>query len=148
MKAMIMPMSLVGQSDALTEFQRSIRDHFREGGSVGAFLLTAAGMLAFLLLVYGLARWQQRAASPAPARNDPHRLYVNLLRKLNLGRDQTDWLMLAARRAQLPHPALMLICERTFDECAAASAAGRADDSPPLVPSFDISVLRRRLFGG
>lgn len=142
----------LAQSEALTEFQRALRDHFREGGSISAFLLTALGLLGFVMMVYALVRWQQRAAAPAVVRNDPQKLYIGLLKKLNLGREQTDWLIAASRRAHLPHPTLMLLCEKTFDECAGGGTTASTTSLPPAEsparPTFDLVALRRKLFGG
>jgi len=132
---------ILAQSEQLTDFQRAVRDEISEGGSISAFVLAIAAILLLLLLVYVAVRCQRWMAAAKETRNTPKRLFAALLDKLQLDRDEREWLTQAATAAGLRHPTVLLLSEQLFDE----QAASRSGQSRPG-KALDLAPLRRRLF--
>jgi hypothetical protein len=141
-------MSLVctlAQAQALDDFQKALRDQIRQGGSVGIFLATLLGLMLFGLVAYAVAEWRRRVRL-GPMRSDPQRVFVRLLDRLRLSRDQREWLQQVAAAARLKHPTVLLLVDTLFDQHAAAPSSPAAHKATPSPTKANLADLRRKLF--
>ena len=113
----------------LTEAQRAVREHFVQGGSAGTVLLITIGLCGAVWLAYFLStRTHQAGAGDFCA--DAHKLFRDLMRRLNLAAPQRSWLRRVANDLQLDHPAVILLSRDIFDECVGRWREKNAEASP------------------
>lgn len=103
------------QATGLTEAQRAVRDHFQEGGSIGSVLLVVGVVAGVILAACWLARRQRRRAQKHAPRDDPDRLFGDLLRGLALTAPQRGLLDTVAKELRLRNPAVILLSPTLFD---------------------------------
>ena len=101
-------------ANGLTEIQRSVAEHFREGGSFLSVMFVLAGTAAMVVLAYGLTRRQQQRATQG-SRGDPRQLYQHLLDKLDLTAAGRRLLRAIASDLRLKHPTALLLSPTLFD---------------------------------
>ena len=100
---------------ALTPVQRSVRDHFETGGSIGAFVLAIAMLIGVVWLTGRLSEFLRRARQRSIQPDDPKRLFRDVLAKLKLTHGQQRFLRVLAKRHALANPAVLLLSESVFD---------------------------------
>ncbi len=106
---------LQASTGRLTETQRAVSEHFQKGGSITAVLIVLSCLIAVILVVV-LLTMRQRQADPNRVVNDPQRLYRDLLEKLGLAPTQQQFLQAIATDLDLPHPTVILLSSRLFDQ--------------------------------
>ena len=146
---MITAIALIGANE-LTETQRSVAEHFREGGSFLSIMLVLAVTAAIVVLAYGLTRRQQRRGCRA-SQGDPRQLYQHLLKKLDLTTAGRRLLGAIANDLRLKHPTAMLLSPTLFDRYveqwrAQRRGFGRALAQPQQPES--VAEVRAVLFPG
>jgi len=136
------------QLNDLTEVQRATREHFQKGGSVVSVLLVMLGLALGVILTYWLSRQQQKVARNF-RRNDPQKLFQDLMAKVELSEPQRRVLWSVANDLRLDHPAVLLISRTLFDrhvrtwkqQRPAGNRAKNAGEENALL------VAQRALFG-
>ncbi len=106
---------LLGQAGALSETQQAVREQFQHGGSVGAVILVAFGVLFVVVIVHSLTRVLKK--NRGAQRDDPERLFRDVLRKMRVPEPQRRLLDALAREVRLVQPATMLVSEAVFERC-------------------------------
>ena len=137
-------------ADGLTEIQRAVSEHFREGGSVVSVLLVLTCTAAIVVLAYGVTRRQQQRATRA-GRGDPRKLYQQLLQKLDLTNAGRRLLRAVAKDLQLKHATALLLSPTLFDRNVEQWQAQRRRIGRPLAeagPPELVAEVRGVLFPG
>ena len=106
---------LLAQAGALSETQRAVREQFQHGGSVGAVILVAFGVLFVVVLIHGLTQLLRK--NRGAQRDDPERLFRDVLRKMRVPEPQRRLLDSLARELRLAQPATILVSEAVFERC-------------------------------
>lgn len=139
---------LLAQFDRLTEFQRAVRDHFREGGSVTSLLLVLLGIVGVVVLVRILSPRSSRTEEPERL-DEPREVFLALLNELELMPRQRRLLNRVATELELEHPAVLVLCPALFDRHLAAwqkRAALNGEVVGDLADPELVRKLRKRLF--
>lgn len=102
---------------ALTPVQRSVRDYFQSGGTVGAAMLALLLLVCAVWLTYRLSERLRRARQRSIHPDDPKTLFHDLLGKLELTPGQRRFLRGVADVSDLKHPATLLLSEVVYDRC-------------------------------
>lgn len=117
--------------EQLTEAQQSVRRWFQEGGTAGPALAVLAAVAGALFLTHYLSR-RQRRRDPSTLRSDPARLFADILKKMNLTRQQRKTLASMARDLRIKHPTVVLLSpvlfERSWTGWKGDGAASTAPD--------------------
>ena len=106
---------LLGQAGTLSETQQAVREQFQHGGSVGAVILVAFGLLFVVVATHGLTQLLKK--NRGARRDDPERLFHDVLRKMRVPEPQRRLLDALAREVRLAQPATMLVSEAVFERC-------------------------------
>ncbi len=121
-------LSILGQ---LNETQRAISEHFTKGGSWVGILIIAILLTGMVALAYYLSTRSGRSEAAAQ-HADPEKLFIDLLRKLELTPDQQQRFAMLAGDLSMEHPAVMLldgrILDRTVQRWREAHPPNEADD--------------------
>ncbi len=120
---MVNTLVMLAQAETLNPGQRSVREHFQEGGSLGAVALVIFCVLMGVFLAAVLTALA-RSGRKTVQSNDPRRLYRDLLQRLSLSTPQRRVLTRLVREAQLEHPAAILLSPKLLDECTARWESG------------------------
>ena len=128
-------MTLTLAQDHLNDTLRGLRDYLRVGGSLLTAVLVFLVIVGVVALTYFLTRHQRRTQSPSVP-NDPHLLFENLLRGLQLSAAQRTLLRTFAHESQPDQPALLLVSARLFDHHVTACG-------PSLASSGDSQAIAR-----
>ncbi len=144
---MIWVLALLQPRD-LTEIQRATREHFQKGGSIVSVLLVMLGVAFGVILAYWLSRQQQRLARNV-RRNDPQKLFQELMAKIELSEPQCRALRRVSDDLGLDHPAVLLISRTLFDQHVQAWKQQRPTGNRPKNAGEDNALLvaQRTLFG-
>ncbi len=117
------------RQSGLTEAQRAVREHFKQGGSAGTVLLVTIGLGVAVWLAYFLSTRTQQAGA-GDSCNNAQKLFRDLMRRLNLAAPQRRWLSRVANDLRLDHPAVILLSRDIFDECVGRWRANSAETPP------------------
>lgn len=141
-----MKFSLLAQVDELSTFQRAVREQFAKHGTLQDFLILWGSLIAFVVFCRVLWRLQQRITGGVD-RNDPRKLFTQIVKRLQLTPPERRCLYSVARTADLDHPTAILLSPLLFDEASTNWRKRRAVS----VSTRDreervIAGLRRNLF--
>ncbi len=107
--------ALLLELNRLTGFQRAVRDHFQQGGSIMAAFFVLAGIVAVVVLVKLLTQSQKRSERPT-ATDQPQALFADLLAGLELTQQQRRLLTAVAQELGIKNPAVILLSGTLFDQ--------------------------------
>lgn len=131
----------------LTEIQRAIRDHFQHGGSTTAVLMVLATIFCILIGAVVASRLQEWFFGTG-RRDDPQRLYQDLLRRLKLTTRHRTILQRMGEDRVLRHPTIILLSptlyQRHADRWRASASAARRDVAPPT--ENELKAIKKALF--
>lgn len=125
----------------------AVRDTLRTGGSVGSLLWFGAGLLLVcgaLVVVHRI----QLHRNERPRHHQPQKLFLEVLRELDLTVVQRDLLRRIVADLNLDHPAILLLSPVIYDDCTNRwnlRHLGSAPDAGRLRTS--LAELRAMLFG-
>ncbi|MFQ5463761.1 MAG: hypothetical protein ACE5E5_14185 [Phycisphaerae bacterium] len=136
------------QLEDLTEIQRATREHFQKGGSIVSVLSVIGGLVLGVGLAYWLSQQQQKVARNA-RRNDPQKLFQDLMAKVELSEPQRRVLGSVAHDLNLDQPAVLLISRALFDRHVHAWKQRRPAGNRAKHAGEDNALLvaQRALFG-
>jgi len=109
----MMPYTMIAQ---INQAQRSIQEHFRQGGSWLTFLLVFFLIGSLVWITYYLTKRQQRTVELSREVNH-QRLFEDLLNKLEFTTTQRQRLESMANDLRLEHPTTLLLAPGIFDRC-------------------------------
>ena len=107
----------------LTPVQRSVRDYFQTGHTVGAAILAMVLLVCVVWLTYRLSERLRRARQRSIHPDDPRTLFHDLLGKLDFTGRQRRFLQGIAAGSALKHPATLLLSEVVYDRCVEKSSS-------------------------
>ena len=131
----------------LTEIQRAIRDHFQQGGSTTAVLMVLLAIFCIFTGAVVASRAQEWFLGNG-RRDDPQRLYQELLRGLKLTTRHRTILQRMGEDRLLRHPTIILLSptlyQRHADQWRTSASASRRDLAPPT--EDELKAIRKALF--
>ena len=142
------------QIESFNAMQRSVREHFQEGGSVAGVLLALVTITGVLCLAYLWTRQIERGTNPDVRLNE-YGLFRRVVGRLELDAEGKQLLLAVARKSGLKHPSVLLLSPSLFDRyvVGAMSVEEATLSSKSLVQrpagshrSESLEVLRDQLF--
>lgn len=127
------------QLDDLTQAQRAIRDHFQQGGSILSVFMVLIVIAAIVALAYWLSQHTAHFDGTAK-RNDPVKLFFDLMRRMNFSQEQQKTLEKIVREQEVKNPAVILLCPNLFDRYV-----GRWEEQQPQSNASRKNHVRRQL---
>ena len=140
--------ALLLELNRLTDFQRAVRDHFQQGGSIMAAFFVVAGIVAVVVLVKLLTQSQKRSGRPTVT-DQPQELFADLLAGLELTQQQRRLLTAVAQEFGIKNPAVILMSVALFDQYVGRwreRSRGKTDAVGAAPDAQHIARLRAHLF--
>jgi hypothetical protein len=123
----------------------AVHERFARGGSVSHFLIVLGLLLAGMIALIAVNRWQ-KSREDEVAEDSPKKLYRDLLRELGVGVVRRDIMLRMARELRVDHPATLLMGPRVFRNHARKWLRNR-DNASDDNAERELNGLCQDLFG-
>jgi len=143
-----MILAVISKEERFEQWRQAVQDQFQFGGTFISLVLVIFGLLLVVLITAWLSNRQRIRIDHGVESRDPHRLYENLIARLELLPPQRALLLRMAKDLNLTQPAIVLLSESIYDRRIAEWLEKHGPgDRQGLKSDTDIFVkARSRLF--